>query len=141
MKKATIIFHSKTGITKKYAQEIAAYLNDRGISIELVSIQEYTNGLLQNSDTVFLGCWTIGLMLFLQHPDKTWAKFASAVPSLKEKKVILFTTYKLATGSMFKKMRKHLDGKISAISAELKSKNGTLSEIDRIILDDLVQRI
>ena len=138
MNKAIIIYHSKTGITKKYGQEIAAYLKTRDIPAELLSVQEFKNELLEKYDTVFLGCWTSGLMLFLQHPEKIWADFASKIVGLKEKQVVLFTTYKLATGSMFRKMRKHLNGKISGIKAELKSRRGILSDIDKTILDDLI---
>jgi flavodoxin len=139
MNKAIIIYHSKTGITKRYAEEITAYLQNREIEAKLIPIESFESGLVKNVDTVFLGCWTSGLMIMLQHPDKIWAEFANRLPDLKEKTVILFTTYKLATGNMFRKMEKLLTGKLSDIKAELKSKKGKLSEIDKIVLDDLIK--
>jgi len=138
MKKAIILYHSKTGITKKYAENISGYLKGHDIATELLTIQEFSKGHLDKTDTVFLGCWTSGLFLFLQHADKEWVKFASTLPALNTKDVVLFTTYKVATGSMFRNMRKKLNGKVKEIRAELKSRNGSLSEIDKIVLDDLV---
>jgi len=138
MKNVLILYHSKTGITKKYAENIAGYLKDHDISTELHSIQEFRKEHMEKADAVFLGCWTSGLFLFLQHPDNEWVKFASTLPALNAKEVILFTTYKLATGSMFRNMQKSLTGKVNEIMAELKSKNGRLSEIDKIVLDDLI---
>jgi flavodoxin len=136
--KALITFHSKTGITKKYAQEIAGYLQSKSIQVQVLPIQEYTKEIQHDADLVFLGCWTSGLFLFLQHPDSAWKKFAVLIPEMKNRKVILFTTYKLATGSMFSQMKKRIDGKITGIAAELKSKKGELSEMDKKVLDSLV---
>ncbi len=138
--KALITFHSKTGITKRYAEEIAGYLQSKKIQTQVVPIQEYTKELQHDADFIFLGCWTSGLFIFLQHPDKAWMKFASGLPEMKSRKVVLFTTYKLATGSMFKLMRKQLDGKISGIQAELRSKKGDLSEMDKKIIDSLMPK-
>ena len=50
---------------------------------------------------------------------------------LSGKKVALFTTYKLATGSMFRKMEKRLKlGENQSVEI-FKSKNGSLSEEDK----------
>ncbi len=136
--KALITFHSKTGITKRYAQEIATFLKSKNVDVQVVPIQEYTKELQHNADLVFLGCWTSGLFLFLQHPDRSWNNFAANLPSMLEQKVVLFTTYKLATGSMFNIMKKKLAGKVTTISAELKSKKGDLSEKDKEVLSKLI---
>lgn len=77
---------------------------------------------------ILLGCWTSGLFVIMQHPQQDWIEFSKKLPNLKNKKVGLFTTYKLATGSMFRKMRMHLEDRIDNISMELKSRNGILSE-------------
>ena len=136
MKKAIIIYHSKTGITKKMGEEIYSFLKENNIHAEIYSIQEFKPDMLDDSDLVLLGCWTSGLMLFLQHPEKVWVNFASGLPDLNGKKVGLFTTYKLATGSMFGKMKKHIKGNILA---ELKSKNGKLTDINKSVLLDLIK--
>jgi hypothetical protein len=58
-------------------------------------------------------------------------KFAKSLPDMNDKKVGLFTTYLLATGSMFRNMKKHLNANVEDIGLELKSKSGSLSEIDK----------
>jgi flavodoxin len=138
MKKAVIIYQSKTGITKKYAAEIGQFLAEKGVNATILPVAEYKDGLTDDADMVFLGCWTAGLMLFLQHPEKTWNDFAHNLPELKGKKAVLFTTYKLATGSMFKNMRKHLGDKGTDLSLELKSRNGKLSPENKQVLTHLM---
>ncbi len=140
MKKALIIYHSKTGITKRYAEEIGKYCQEKGINTKVVSISDFNgNNPLPDNDLLFLGCWTSGLMIALQHPDKTWVNFARSLPEIKTSKVILFTTYKLATGSMFKNMKKHIPCDTGRISAELKSRNGYLTEKNISLLDNLLK--
>jgi len=138
MKKVLIIVHSKTGITRMYAEEIEEYLLKKGLEVTLVSIRKYRNGMNDNSDYLLMGCWTSGLMVFLQHPDREWREFAAGYKNSGNSKTILFTTYKILTGSMFRNMLKKLNGKISSPFAELKSRNGSLSEKDKKILDEFV---
>jgi flavodoxin len=138
MKTAVIVYHSKTGTTKKYAEEIASYLKSKGVSTRISSIQAFQGNLLNDSDFVFLGCWTNGLMFILQHPDREWKDFAAKLPSVPDVKVALFTTYKILTGSMFKNMYKQLKGKFTTPSLELKSRNGSLSENDKQALENLI---
>ena len=139
MKTAVIIYHSKTGTTKKYAEEIAGYLESKGISIRLSSIQTYQENLLRDCDYVFLGCWTNGLMFILQHPDREWKDFAAKLPSMPSTKLIFFTTYKILTGSMFRNMYHPVKEKFSEPSLELKSRNGLLSATDKLKLDSMIE--
>ena len=104
MKTAVIFYHSKTGTTKKYAEEIGKYLKSKGLNTQITSIQAYSEDMLNNVDYVLFGCWTNGLMVILQHPEKIWVDFAAKLPSMPEVKVALFTTYKILTGSMFRNM-------------------------------------
>jgi flavodoxin len=138
MKTAVIVYNSKTGTTKKYAEEIASYLKSKGISIRISSIQAFQGNLLSDSDFVFLGSWTNGLMFILQHPDREWKDFAAKLPSVPDVKVAVFTTYKILTGSMFRNMYKQLKGKFAPPSLELKSRNGSLSEKDKQALENLI---
>jgi flavodoxin len=139
MKTAVIIYHSKTGTTKKYAEEIANYLKSKGISTRLSSTQIFQENLLENADFVFLGCWTSGLMFILQHPEKAWVDFAAKLPSMPDAKVALFTTYKILTGSMFRNMYHHIKDRFSEPSLVLKSRNGFLSAADKENLDSIVK--
>lgn len=128
MKKAIIVYLSKKGTTKYFGEEIAEFLGDKNIDAKALSIFDAKPEVFTDADYVLLGAWTHGLMILLQHPDKPWVEFTKQLPQLKNKKVGLFTTYKLATGSMFRKMEKHLSGKVDSIDMVLKSKNDQLSD-------------
>jgi flavodoxin len=134
MKKALIVYNSKTGITKKFGIEIESFCSQNGLTTKIVSIDEFNTDALAGIDYLFLGTWTHGLMILLQHPDQLWVKFADSLPELKGMKIVLFTTYKLATGSLFKKMRKHLKCDPQNIVLEIKSRNGKLLEANSELL-------
>ncbi|HNW50088.1 MAG TPA: flavodoxin family protein [Prolixibacteraceae bacterium] len=134
MKKALIVYNSKTGITKKFGQEIDNFCIQNGLKTEIVSIDEFKKEALDGIDYLFLGCWTSGLMILLQHPEQSWVKFADSLPQLKGMKIVLFTTYKLATGSMFKKMMAHIKCDPTNIVLELKSRNGKLLDANAVLL-------
>jgi flavodoxin len=136
MKKALIVFQSKTGITKKFAGEIKEYISGKGIQADMIPSKDYQNGMADQSDYLLLGCWTAGFMLLFQHPDAEWKRFAGKLPSLSGKKTALFTTYKVATGSMFKSMRKYI-ADANAVT-ELKSKKGTLTPEVQTALDNFL---
>jgi flavodoxin len=137
MKKALIIYYSTTGTTKKFGNEIGSYCSQNGLETKIVSIDEFTKDALIDVDFLFLGCWTHGLMILFQHPDKTWMNFAQSLPQLNGKKIVLFTTYKLATGSMFNKMRKFIKCESNDIILELKSRDGNLVESNAISLKNI----
>jgi len=138
MKTAVIIYDSKAGTTKRYAEEISKYLKSKGLDTQVASIQAYSEDMLNNVDYVLFGCWTSGLMVILQHPEKIWVDFAAKLPSMPGVKVALFTTYKVLTGSMFRNMYKQLKGKFATPSLELKSRNGSLSEKDKQALENFI---
>ena len=136
--KASIIYNSHTGTTKGFAEALGKYLDEKNIDNSVGSIDNYDREYLQSADLVLLGSWTSGLMIIAQHPDKPWRYFAERMPSATGKKVALFTTYKIATGSMFRKMEKRLKGKIDRPCAVLKSKSRELTNGHRAILDSLI---
>ena len=140
MSKALIIHHSKTGTTEKLGTEIAELCKQKGIEAKVVSIDEFIRQDLVKVDYLFLGCWTQGLFLFNQHPDKKWVEFANQLPVINNKQVVLFTTYKIATGSMFRKMKERLKCDSKFIGLELKSRNGKLNEIDLDILTNSLNK-
>ncbi len=138
MKKAAIVYRSRTGTTRRLAEEIGAFLATRNVEPIVVSIADCDVRALGDVDYLFLGCWTDGLMVVLQHPDQPWIEFARTLSPIAGPRVGLFTTYKLATGSMFAQMRKHLASRIPAIGLELKSRSGRLSEADKQALERFV---
>ena len=137
--KAVIIYYSKTGTTKKYAEAIGDYLMTHNMEVSISSIREYRDEILEEADYLLLGCWTQGLIFFLQHPEKIWIDFARILPVNLKSRIILFTTYKVLTGSMFKRMYTHLDDHYNFSCIELKSRTGSLSELDKISLDKLIE--
>lgn len=126
MNKALIIHHSKTGTTLKFGREIADFCKKRGINSRLISIEEFNKKDLAGVNYLFLGCWTQGHFIFNQHPDINWVQFAEKLPDLNDRKIILFTTYKIATGTMFRKMKEQLKCDSKYFALELKSRNGRL---------------
>jgi flavodoxin len=134
MNKALIIYHSKTGTTKKLGVEIAELCNQNGLEAKVISIEEFTKKDLDKADNLFLGCWTQGHLIFNQHPAKEWVEFAKELPVIFNKKIVLFTTYKVATGSMFRKMKEQLTYDLDCLKLELKSRNGRLRTDDLLSL-------
>jgi flavodoxin len=138
MQRAVIVYRSRTGTTRRLAEEIGAFFASRSVDAQVVSVGECDLQALPDVDYLLLGCWTSGLMIVAQHPDQPWVDFARAMPVLAGPRIGLFTTYKLATGSMFGQMRRHLAGRAPAPTLELKSRNGRLSESDRRALEQFI---
>jgi hypothetical protein len=99
------------------------------------SVGDADAAALARVDIVLLGCWTSGLFVVAQHPDEPWLAFARELPDLGRARVGLFTTYKLATGSMFAKMRAAVGRRAPRIDLELKARDGHLSDAGRRALD------
>jgi len=134
-KKAAIIYQSKRGTTQKYAAEIAFYLKKKGIESKVTSVQKFNSNDIAAVDYIFFGCWTSGLFFILQHPDKEWIQFAKTLSQNLTAKTALFTTYKIRTGSMFRNMKKYLQGKTHEASLQLQSRNGELTEFNKNLID------
>ena len=110
MPTAVVVYRSATGTTRRLAEEIGAHLESRGITTTVQSVGDADPASLAGVDLVLLGCWTSGLFVVAQHPDEPWMAFVRELPDLGQARVGLFTTYKLATGSMFAKMRAAVGG-------------------------------
>jgi flavodoxin len=132
---AAVVYRSATGTTRRLATEIGAHLESRGAVTTVQSVGDCDPASLAGVDLVLLGCWTSGLFVVAQHPDEPWMAFVRDLPTLGRARVGLFTTYKLATGSMFPRMRAALAGKADRVDLELKSRDGLLSDAGRQALD------
>jgi len=128
MKKALILYQSKTGTTQKMGEAISNFLTRKGIRAELKSAESWDNKEPLNYDYLFLGCWTKGLMIINQHPEKQWSRLVSDMQIPENARITLFATYKIAIGSMFRRMRKSLNGTSTGQEPELKSKDGGLNK-------------
>jgi flavodoxin len=136
--KASIIYNSHSGTTKAFAEGIGRFLTEKGVENRVGSIDSYDKEYLQSADLVLLGSWTSGLMIIGQRPDRPWYYFAKRMPAINDKRVAFFTTYMLATGSMFRKMEKKLAGKISKPRALIRSKTRSLTGEHKAILEGLI---
>jgi flavodoxin len=137
-KTALVVYQTRTGNTRQFAEEIGAHLVTRGVATEVVSIGECRTKALAGADFVLLGCWTQGLFVILQHPDDAWIDFARRLPAVAGPRVGLFATYMLATGRMFGQMRKHLAGRVPAPTLELRTKDAHLHDEHRQALDRFI---
>jgi len=143
---ALIVYRSHTGVTRRYGEEIARHLKTHGVEASVVSVGECDMSMLAGTDYLFLGCWTSGMFVVMQHPDGPWLSFVRDMPKIERiaadgtarPRVALFTTYQLRTGSQFPRMRKALSGKMPSPTLELKSRNGSLSEKDRSSLNEFI---
>jgi flavodoxin len=135
MATAVVVYRSATGTTRRFAEEIGAHLEAKGIIATVQSVGECDPASLADADLVLLGCWTSGYFVIAQHPDEPWLAFVRDMPALDGARVGLFTTYKLATGSMFARMRAAIGVKARRFDLELKSRDGHLSDASRQALD------
>lgn len=135
MKKALIIYLSRKGTTKYFAHNIAKYVQEKDIDVSVVSMHDSTPDIVSGFDYILLGCWTHGLFIVFQHPEKQWLEFMKKLPEMKDKKVGLFTTYKLSTGSMFRNMEKPIATKINKIELLIKSKGEEIDDNHKALLD------
>jgi flavodoxin len=138
MNKALIIYHSKTGTTRKMGQEIARLCTESNIESKVIPIEAFNKKDVAKVDYLFLGCWTHGHLIFNQHPEKEWVEFADKLPEIRYKKIVLFTTYKVATGSMFRKMKAHLKCEPNSVKLQLKSRNSRIKETDILTLKKIL---
>jgi flavodoxin len=140
LSKALIVYRSHSGVTRRYGEEIAGFLQSRGVEARVVSVGECDMAALPEVDYLLLGCWTSGMFVVAQHPDQPWMAFVRDMPGATRpgQRVGLFTTYKFVTGSQFPKMRAALSGKAAEPTLELKSRTGHLSTADQQALERFI---
>lgn len=132
--KALVVYQSRKGTTRNFAEKIAKKIENKNHHVTTKNIEETTNDDLVSCDILFMECWTNGKFLFFQKPDLPWIKFASKLPDTHNKKTVLFTTYTIRTGSMFRNMKKHILPKGYKVIGSMKSRNGKLDHYSNIIL-------
>lgn len=135
MTTAAIVSCSATWTTAGLGDDIAGHLRARGIETRTAMIGEIDTASLADVDYLFLGCWTHGWFVVNQHPEQSWVDWTRELPRLERPAVALFTTYKLATGSMFSRMRRELRHTGARVGLELKAKGTTLPDEGRRALD------
>lgn len=138
--KATVLYYSHTGRTAGYAREIAMYLWSRGLNVSLSSLSDFNIERLKDTDLLLTGCWTCGWFVVGQHPHQKWTEISRLMAkSISPHQILLFTTYKIYTGSMFRQMKKTMQIPNNLQVPELKSKTGRLTIKDRELLDRFIK--
>ncbi len=130
-----ILYNSKKGTTRKYAEEITRFLKSRNHHVECSSIDDYDTEKLYNCDKLLLGTWTNSTII-IQHPDKKWKQFAQRLPVLQDKETAFFTTCTLVWGTIFIRMKRILKTEPAIC---LKSRNGHISDTDKKKLSKWLQ--
>jgi flavodoxin len=122
--KALIVYQNKNNTAIKFAEAIAYQVQKRVDEIIIKSIENVTSQDIINCDLLYLGCWASGSMLLGRKPDQGWVDFVSQLPVSEGKKVVLFTSYRFTSGSIFHKMKEYLAPKGYVIIGSMKSRNG-----------------
>jgi flavodoxin len=134
MNRALVLYHSRRGTTAQYGGEIAAILSQAGMETTLMPMYQAAESPVKEADIIFIGCWTSGLMFFGQKPEKIWIEYVRQLPDIGNKEIVLFTTYKVLTGSMFREMAKHLPHGSRISMVKLKSRSGRLTSANKQLL-------
>lgn len=138
MKKALIIFQSKRGTNIKFGEEIAQFLINRGLAVELIPINNFEPKKLEEADYLLLSGWDADSMFSTNKPNNEWTAFVNKLPTLDGVKTALFTTYKFFSGSVLRSMKKYLGEKAKNLAFTFKSKDGSLSISDKLTLNEFI---
>ena len=91
MKKALIIVQNKNNTTRKFGEEITAFLLNRGLSAELIPINNFEPRKLEGADFLLLGG--------TNKKDNEWVTFVKRLPALDSIKTAMFNTYRFLSNS------------------------------------------
>lgn len=137
MKKALIVIQNTNNATKRFGEEIAEFLLNRGLSAELIPINTFEPKKLEGADYLLLSGWKNGSLF--SGTDNEWISFVKRLPTLNGVKTALFATYKIFPGAMFKKMKRYLREKTDSLAFNFKSRDGYLSVSDKLDLNDFIR--
>ncbi|MCW9064930.1 MAG: hypothetical protein OQJ78_01445 [Ignavibacteriaceae bacterium] len=137
MKKALIVVQNKNNTTRKFGEEIAEFLLNRGLAAELIPINNFEPKNLEGADYLLLSGWRNGSIF--SKSDNEWISFVKRLPTLNGIKTALFDTYKIFPGGLFRKMKRYLKEKTDNLSFTFKSSDGSLSVSDKLDLNDFIR--
>ena len=132
--KALVVFDSKAGTTKKFANQIVEKIKKSQHEVIIKDIDATNASDVANCDLIYMGSWTRGHFIFGQKPSENWVNFVSRMPEMIDKKTVLFTTYTLATGSVFRNMKKHVLPKGFKVIGSMKSRSGKIDYYSNAVL-------
>jgi flavodoxin len=138
MQKAIIIVQDNSKTTKRFGEEIANFLLKRGLMAELIPINSFEPRKLEGADYLLLSGWRND-HLFSKQPDSEWLNFVKTLPTLNGIKTALFTTYKLFSNSLLKRMKKYLSDKSENLEFAFTSRDGSLSIPEKMAINDFIR--
>ncbi|MDT3695566.1 MAG: hypothetical protein ROY99_04180 [Ignavibacterium sp.] len=138
MQKALIIVNNKNSANNKFGESIAQFLLHRGLTAELIPINNFEPRKLEEVDYLLLSGWKSRSLFSISKPDSEWMDFVNNLPSLNGIKTAVFNVSKLFSGRMFKRMKKYLNGKTNKVDFEFKSSDGSLSISDKLTLNEFI---
>lgn len=139
MKKAIIVIQNNNKTTKRFGEEIASFLLKRGLAAELIPINSFEPNKLEGADYLLLSGWNNGHLFSTRQPDSEWAAFVKNLPTLNGIKTAMFTTYKLFSSSVLKRMKKYLNGKTENLEFAFTSRDGSLSIPEKMAINDFIR--
>jgi flavodoxin len=87
-----VLYQSRSGHTRDAAEAIAQAARELNHEVSVKSVIEVRKADVENADTLFVGTWVHGLILFGVRPAGA-EQWVPALPSLEGKPVGLFCTY------------------------------------------------
>jgi len=139
MKKAVIVIQSNSKTTKRFGEEIANFLLKRGLAAELIPINRFEPKKLEGADYLLLSGWRNDHLFSTRKPDSEWAAFVKQLPTLNGIKTAVFTTYKLFSNSVLKRMKKYLSNKTEDLEFAFTSRDGSLSIPEKMAINDFIR--
>ena len=107
--RATIIYNSLTGTTRKAAYRIASELAALRIEATPVAIGDVDDTTVADADLVVVGTWTDGIVVVGQKP--AGKRKLQALPSLAGKRTVVFCTYAVDPGQTLEKLVAEVEGR------------------------------
>ena len=139
MKKALIIVQSKNSTNGKFGEVIAEFLLQRGLTAELIPIDNFEPKHLNDTDYLLLSGWEKHSLFSIKHPDKEWETFLKRLPTLEGIKTALFTANKFFPGGMLNSMKKYLREKTENLDYTFRSRKGSLTISDKLVLNEFIK--
>jgi flavodoxin len=115
-----IVYDSSTGTTAQAAEAMGRTMEEQGHQCRVQSVAQADPADVSEADLICVGTWVKGLFIIMQHPTEGSMQFIERLGNLTGKKVVVFCTYKLATGSTLPKMAKTLQGKGAKVVGQFK---------------------
>jgi flavodoxin len=118
--KIAVVYDSSTGTTAKAAEAMGKTLERNGHQVEVQSVASADPADVSEADLICIGAWVKGLFIIMQHPSPGAMQFIDRLGHLTDKKIAVFCTYKLATGSALSKMTEALESKGAHVVGQFK---------------------